>query len=759
MLNRLYQTNKKISTLYIILATYIMTFMFPCVTLFRYIFPKLENVMVQQFETSIQSEVDLYASRINDALSTLNNYGIALSQNTTLSTNVLNSDTPLNRLIISEEFSKTISCDTYFTSAFLYSQEHQLFYSTSNTYLSEWIDQSPDSALYYEDLSQADFIDICNQTEKITILPQKNVFLQNQYVKCLTVILPVRQLGLKLIALLPVSSLLPDPEKDAHKTMLLVDNRDQIFAGTLLIDQTPYDNISAFNFIKNHTIQKRTLNEVRYLLHQSDIVSNQLRVVSIYEYNYAMQSVNALYRSTYKQGILIFLMGAALITLGLLITYLPLKHIKNELMNVSDTLPSSLPAGQGNEWNIISMSIRHLNARNTIITEQLQQMQAVTQELFLCRYLYGDIREEHRIIEMANIYGVHIRDQIVCIAFGFSDTTALSAACMEQVKNGMRRLTLQNAPTASVSCYFIESARSAELLAVLFFDSEQELRPFLQFLESQKKEMYIGIGSYENLNHPSRSNALALAALDIAKLDNTPNLICYKDIPSADNRHLSKALEQISMYDQSVSMKGMAQAQASFDAVLKIIFFSSRNNLSIQTLYMNLYNIMVGHLNNMGKSYSPIYVAQDIPKGHNSMLSTLEKLQEEIISEMKKNPASDDGSAQIHQVLQYIAENYSDVNLSLLSISEKFGFSYSNFSHFFRKQTGSTFSNYLEHYRIDEAKRLLVETGDVLTNIAQQVGFNNIGTFTRAFKKQELITPGAYRNQVKGKPTDILPPI
>lgn len=126
---------------------------------------------------------------------------------------------------------------------------------------------------------------------------------------------------------------------------------------------------------------------------------------------------------------------------------------------------------------------------------------------------------------------------------------------------------------------------------------------------------------------------------------------------------------------------------------------------------------------------------------------------------MKKNPASDDGSAQIHQVLQYIAENYSDVNLSLLSISEKFGFSYSNFSHFFRKQTGSTFSNYLEHYRIDEAKRLLVETGDVLTNIAQQVGFNNIGTFTRAFKKQELITPGAYRNQVKGKPTDILPPI
>ena len=89
MLNRLYQTNKKISTLYIILATYIMTFMFPCVTLFRYIFPKLENVMVQQFETSIQSEVDLYASRINDALSTLYNYGIALSQNATLSTNVL----------------------------------------------------------------------------------------------------------------------------------------------------------------------------------------------------------------------------------------------------------------------------------------------------------------------------------------------------------------------------------------------------------------------------------------------------------------------------------------------------------------------------------------------------------------------------------------------------------------------------------------------------------------------------------------------
>ena len=131
------------------------------------------------------------------------------------------------------------------------------------------------------------------------------------------------------------------------------------------------------------------------------------------------------------------------------------------------------------------------------------------------------------------------------------------------------------------------------------------------------------------------------------------------------------------------------------------------------------------------------------------MLTCLEQLHAKLLSELKQYPEPENDSATINQILQYIENNYHDVNISLLTISEKFGFSYSNFSHFFRKQTGSTFSNYLERLRIDKAKLLLRESDDVLNNIASQVGFNNIGTFTRAFKKRELIPPGTYRENFR----------
>lgn len=43
------------------------------------------------------------------------------------------------------------------------------------------------------------------------------------------------------------------------------------------------------------------------------------------------------------------------------------------------------------------------------------------------------------------------------------------------------------------------------------------------------------------------------------------------------------------------------------------------------------------------------------------------------------------------------------------------------------------------------AKPLLLQTEDSVTDIAQQVGYSNVNTFIRIFKKEEGVTPGQYR--------------
>jgi YesN/AraC family two-component response regulator len=57
--------------------------------------------------------------------------------------------------------------------------------------------------------------------------------------------------------------------------------------------------------------------------------------------------------------------------------------------------------------------------------------------------------------------------------------------------------------------------------------------------------------------------------------------------------------------------------------------------------------------------------------------------------------------------------------------------------------------DYLYKIRIEEAKQLLKETPYTIESIATKVGFLNSNAFIKAFKNNEGITPGAYRNLVK----------
>lgn len=63
----------------------------------------------------------------------------------------------------------------------------------------------------------------------------------------------------------------------------------------------------------------------------------------------------------------------------------------------------------------------------------------------------------------------------------------------------------------------------------------------------------------------------------------------------------------------------------------------------------------------------------------------------------------------------------------------------------FKTKTGTNFSSYVNRVRISHARRLLSATGDDITDISMQVGFNNVTYFNRLFKKLVGTTPGEYR--------------
>ncbi|MCM3709167.1 helix-turn-helix domain-containing protein [Sporosarcina luteola] len=98
----------------------------------------------------------------------------------------------------------------------------------------------------------------------------------------------------------------------------------------------------------------------------------------------------------------------------------------------------------------------------------------------------------------------------------------------------------------------------------------------------------------------------------------------------------------------------------------------------------------------------------------------------------------------INKAIRYIDEQYA----APLTLEEVANFVHRNsqyFSSIFKKQTGYSFTEYLQGKRIQEAQVLLKETTLTITEIAYQVGFTDPGYFSRVFKSQHGSSPSVWR--------------
>ena len=83
----------------------------------------------------------------------------------------------------------------------------------------------------------------------------------------------------------------------------------------------------------------------------------------------------------------------------------------------------------------------------------------------------------------------------------------------------------------------------------------------------------------------------------------------------------------------------------------------------------------------------------------------------------------------------YLAQNYSDPELSLTDLCQYLGFSCSYFSTLFKQKTGLNYSRYITSLRLEQAAKLLTDTDDTALSIGYQVGYSAPNYFCRAFKK------------------------
>ena len=95
----------------------------------------------------------------------------------------------------------------------------------------------------------------------------------------------------------------------------------------------------------------------------------------------------------------------------------------------------------------------------------------------------------------------------------------------------------------------------------------------------------------------------------------------------------------------------------------------------------------------------------------------------------------------LQRCIAYIHKNYANANLGIADMSRAAGFSLYHFCRIFRQQLGLSPYQYLTHYRIDQARRLLHEHRLNCSQIAEATGFSSLHRFSKVFKRIEGVAP------------------
>ncbi|WP_025785709.1 helix-turn-helix domain-containing protein [Sporosarcina sp. D27] len=141
------------------------------------------------------------------------------------------------------------------------------------------------------------------------------------------------------------------------------------------------------------------------------------------------------------------------------------------------------------------------------------------------------------------------------------------------------------------------------------------------------------------------------------------------------------------------------------------------------------------------------YAQRSIRIGVNDYI-TKPVIEKELVQILQKYHKWNAKSDAIQQALHIIHEKYAE-KIPLATVAAKIHLSPTYLSRKFLEEMNIGFADYLNSYRLEMAKRMLINEPEAsISAVADHTGFNSQHYFSSLFRKNFGLTPSAYRLQI-----------
>lgn len=181
------------------------------------------------------------------------------------------------------------------------------------------------------------------------------------------------------------------------------------------------------------------------------------------------------------------------------------------------------------------------------------------------------------------------------------------------------------------------------------------------------------------------------------------------------------------------------------------------NMLPQEYVYNQLKRILIGYQDILFKAKHTEYIGEDMGefwsdymyrfKLGDALKEWMAGVTERIIECLNKAPNEE--MELIERIKYYISKNYRTATRQ--SVADYFFLNPSYLSQLFKAETGEVFTDYVNKIRMEEAKRMLIQTDYKIQYIADMVGYASSQHFNRTFKKYTGMQPAEYKKNIQNQ--------
>ncbi|UNK16431.1 helix-turn-helix domain-containing protein [Paenibacillus sp. N3/727] len=545
--------------------------------------------------------------------------------------------------------------------------------------------------------------------------------------------------------------------------------------GTVLYEYTKGNHVSGLlnatlDTIRSHNgawnITSLEHNKDHYTTVKHDSDRRGYSYVAVMPSDQIMHKVNQARLLFNLTAAVIFLVGVILAIALSVHNYKPLQKLIGVISNQNQAVQRSSGTSRAkDELDFISNAVVQMAKENEGLIHQLHRQAIVLRDQVLLSLITGKFKsreewEDNLQFSSLRMDGPHFAVLLFLIDNYQTFRRDNSDSMQDHLKRSLIKI-LEELSEEGGRGFGVEliDGRSIVFLFNLYegYDKDEVLHDFAMKTKQILQQYFrftvtTGIGSIGNdITSISQSFIEASHAARYRLIKGEDQVIFYCDIEQDSARERWYPVETV---EQLIRAIRQGDSKAVVEAVHKAFGQITEKKMPIDAAEFICFDIV----NNSAKTLIELDIDLDevtnealerlfVP--HLETIEELERLVTDICCNVCRFVASKKESKNVvllHQLKDYIHDQYTNQSISLESIAKHFGISPSYATRFFKDHTGDSLMRYIDGMRMDQAKQLLTTTDLKLKDILDEVGYVDSTNFIRKFKKNEGVTPIQYRN-------------